>query len=357
MAIATDRSDRHARTFGGGHPCASTIQATVNPREANLMLRLSMSLGDLASIRFAISPAWELVASLRVLRDPGAHAVHLPWVTRHRAAVLAAPDLRELRDLVIAPDHKLPGFLAPAPHSPVAEPEAEFAAVRQTPAAIVRQELETVYGDRLPASLTDLRRAPRRTLPVIVAQMRAYWTLTLGPYWGRIRGILEGDVMFRARRLADDGPHRMFPELDPAISWSADVLSVDRPNLDLAYALGGRGLVLVPSLFAWPNVFVKASEPWAPVLRYPARGVGSMWHSDAPTADLALVIGQARATLLAELTTPSTTTTLARRTGLTPSGVSAHLSRLVTAGLVTRQRAGRLVFYARTRRGDALLGD
>jgi DNA-binding MarR family transcriptional regulator len=69
------------------------------------------------------------------------------------------------------------------------------------------------------------------------------------------------------------------------------------------------------------------------------------------------VIGQARAALLVELTTPSTTTSLARRTGLTPSGVSAHLSRLAAAGLVTRQRSGRLVFYVRTRRGDVLLGD
>ncbi|GAB3147716.1 DUF5937 family protein [Micromonospora sonneratiae] len=321
------------------------------------MLRMSLSLADLASVRFAISPAWEVVASLRVLRDPGAHAVHLPWVTQHRAAVLASPGLRQLRDLVIAPQRHLPGFLAPAPHSPVAEPEAEFAAVRETPAAVVREELETVYGDRLPASLSDLRRAPRRTLPVIVGQMRTYWGLTLAPYWGRIRGILESDVMFRARRLADDGPHRMFPELNPAISWSNDILSVDRPDLDRDYELGGRGLVLVPSLFAWPNVFVKASEPWAPVLRYPTRGIGSMWHSDPPAADLAPVIGQARATLLVELTTPSTTTALARRTGLTPSGVSAHLSRLVTAGLVTRQRAGRLVFYVRTPRGNALLGN
>jgi DNA-binding transcriptional ArsR family regulator len=328
----------------------------MNPRGADLMLRMSLSLADLASVRFAISPAWEVVASLRVLRDPGAHAVHLPWVTRHRATVLASPALHQLRDLVIAPQRHLPGFLAPAPHSPVAEPEAEFAAVRQTPAAVVREELERVYGDRLPASLSDLRRAPRRTLPMIVDEMRAYWGLTLAPHWGRIRGILEADVMFRARRLADDGPHRMFPELDPAISWSHDVLSVDRPNLDQDYELGGRGLVLVPSLFAWPNVFVKASEPWAPVLRYPARGVGSMWHSDPPAVDLAPVIGQARATLLAELTTPSTTTSLAHRTGLTPSGVSAHLSRLVTAGLVTRQRAGRLVFYVRAPRGDTLLG-
>lgn len=321
------------------------------------MLKMSLSLADLANVRFAISPAWEVVASLRVLRDPGAHAVHLPWVIRHRATVLASPQLRELRDLIIAPERHLPGFLAPAPLSPVADPEAEFAEVRETPAAVVREELAAVYGDRLPASLSDLRRAPRRNLPLIVNQMRTYWGLTLAPYWERIRGILEGDVMFRARRLADAGPHRMFPDLDPAVSWSDDVLSVDRPNLDRDYELGGRGLVLVPSLFAWPNVFVKAAEPWAPVLRYPTRGVGSMWQAPSPAPDLAPVIGQARAALLVELTTASTTTSLARRTGLTPSGVSAHLARLVNAGLVTRQRAGRLVFYMRTPRGDVLLGD
>ncbi|MFY1693110.1 hypothetical protein [Plantactinospora sp. WMMB782] len=38
------------------------------------------------------------------------------------------------------------------------------------------------------------------------------------------------------------------------------------------------------------------------------------------------------------------------------SGVSAHLARLAAAGLVARQRAGRLVFYVRTARADALFG-
>ncbi|GAA4608573.1 DUF5937 family protein [Actinoplanes octamycinicus] len=279
-----------------------------------------MSAADLAGVRFAISPAWEVVASLRVLRDPGAHAVHLPWVTRHRDAVLAAAGLRELRDLVLTPERHLPGFLAPVPHTPVADPRAEFAAVDG-------------YGD----------------------QMRAYWDLALAPYWDRMRGILEADVMYRARRLADAGPQAMFAELDAAISWTDGVLSVDRPGLDLEYLLGGRGLVLVPSLFAWPHVYVKAAEPWAPVLRYPARGVGAMWHDAPPAADLAAVLGRARATLLAELATPSTTTSLARRTGLAPGGVSAHLARLVTAGLAARQRAGRQVFYVRTARGDALV--
>ncbi|WIM93194.1 DUF5937 family protein [Actinoplanes oblitus] len=309
------------------------------------MLRMSLSPADLAGVRFGISPAWEVVASLRVLRDPGAHAVHLPWMTRHREAVLAAPELRELRDLVITPRRQLPGFLAPAPLSPVAEPAAEFAAVRATPAATVREDLAAVFGERAPAVTPD----------AIADQMRWYWERALAPYWPRMRGILEGDVMYRARRLADAGPQAMFRELDPAVSWSDDVLSVDRPALDVGYRLGGRGLVLVPSLFAWPNVFVKAAEPWAPVLRYPARGVGAMWHDDPPAADLAAVLGRARATLLTELATPSTTTSLARRTGLAPGGVSAHLARLVAAGLAVRQRSGRQVYYLRTARGDALV--
>ena len=34
---------------------------------------------DLLRTRFAVSPLFELAASVRVLRDPGAHSVHLPW--------------------------------------------------------------------------------------------------------------------------------------------------------------------------------------------------------------------------------------------------------------------------------------
>ena len=36
--------------------------------------------GDLAHLRFAVSPLWETVASLRAVADPGRHAVHLPWI-------------------------------------------------------------------------------------------------------------------------------------------------------------------------------------------------------------------------------------------------------------------------------------
>ena len=35
---------------------------------------------DLARVRFAISPLFELAASWQVLRDPAQHSIHRPWV-------------------------------------------------------------------------------------------------------------------------------------------------------------------------------------------------------------------------------------------------------------------------------------
>ena len=107
-------------------------------------------------------------------------------------------------------------------------------------------------------------------------------------------------------------------------------------------------------MFTWPHVFVKAGEPWQPVIRYSARGFGQLWESSRAASDLSAVLGLTRARLLDELADPVSTTQLARSTGLAPGGISAHLSRLTRAGLVARHRVGRQVMYARTERGEAL---
>jgi DNA-binding transcriptional ArsR family regulator len=51
---------------------------------------------------------------------------------------------------------------------------------------------------------------------------------------------------------------------------------------------------------------------------------------------------------------PAATTDLARRHGLAPSTVSAHLSVLREAGLLVSRRQGYRVLYGRTALGDAL---
>src|SRR6266508_3078086 len=50
--------------------------------------------------------------------------------------------------------------------------------------------------------------------------------LELAPHWERIRDLLDGDIAFRARRLADGGLERLFADLDPSIRFDGDTLEV-----------------------------------------------------------------------------------------------------------------------------------
>ena len=96
--------------------------------------------------------------------------------------------------------------------------------------------------------------------------------------------------------------------------------------------------------------------PWQPTVAYPARGIGGLWSETsgrAPDA-LARLLGRGRAAVLAGLTEPASTTGLAERLGLAPSSVSAHLSALRDAGLLTSHRYGHQVLYERTPLGIAL---
>ncbi|HKN79743.1 MAG TPA: hypothetical protein VJZ98_00255 [Actinomycetota bacterium] len=52
------------------------------------MIRVHFSPEDLAEIRFAFSPTWELVISaMKALENPAKHALHLPWVQEARTAI------------------------------------------------------------------------------------------------------------------------------------------------------------------------------------------------------------------------------------------------------------------------------
>ena len=319
------------------------------------MLDLAFSTEDLAHMRFAFSPSWEIVASMRVLENPGEHALHLPWIKRASAAVAEAGlDLGLLHDLV--PVRHLPGFLAATPKTPVPELADELADLRDVPAKVVRRELDAMDPPRSPA-LNRLYRDPEAGLERLAALMERYWNLVLAADWPRIRALLEGDVLHRSRLLATGGAAELFADLTPMVSWQGGTLKVAHRHLHAAVPLHGRGLVLVPSAFVWPRVFSKTDPRWQPVLRYPPRGIATLWESGTATAPgaLAAVVGRGRAALLAELAAPASTVELARRTALTPGAVSQHLGVLKAAGLVTGHRVGRHVLYARTTTAESLV--
>jgi DNA-binding transcriptional ArsR family regulator len=311
---------------------------------------------DVATVRFAISPLMELHNSVRALDHPEAKSLHLPWVaaTRERVADLDIGVLRALqRSRAYTPD-----FINPPPSSPLGNLEDELAEMLATPADQVRAEVRRVYAPApLPPLLQPFDDDPPAAVAALAGLLRAYWSRALAPHWPRIRALLDGDILHRARQLADGGAQRLFADIHPELRFADDTLFIDMP-FDGHLDLDGRGLLFVPSAFTWPRPAAAIEAPWQPFVVYPARGIASLWEPGraAPPAALAALLGRRRASVLAALHAPRSTTELARALELSPGSVSQHLSVLRDAGLVNAHRVGRLVLYVRSPIGDGLIG-
>lgn len=318
------------------------------------MLRLKFEVADLARTRFAISPMLELIAGLRLLRDPGRAGPHVPWL---RDALAVAHELDISSVLVLTPSSGyIPDFLTPPATSPVATFEQEIERVRATPPDVVDREVRALFrGRRPPAAAAALLADPRGSLRALAKLLGAWWRRALEPHWPRVQSLLEADLAHRARRLTGGGAAALFADLHPALVWEEGRLDA-RVTFDAEVSLAGRGLVIVPSAFYWQDVGPIIDPPWQPTLIYPARGLELLWQPGAATPQsLARVIGRSRARLLSALDAPRSTTELARGLGLTPGAVSQHLGALRAAGLVTATRHGHEVLYLRTHVSEGLL--
>jgi len=319
-------------------------------------VRIQLGGTELARVRFAVSPVYETVMALDVLRRPGVHAVHVPWARGARLLLADEPGLALLWALV-GNDRTKPSFLMPAPDSRLPDLDTELRRVRATPAARVREDLEPLMA-KPTRVLREFHDDPRAGLPYVVSALRSCHELIVAPHWTRMVRLLDADIAHRAATLADGGVERLFADLHPEVGW-VDGELVIYPNRTLRttrVTLSGRGLVLCPSVFCWPRVTTAVRPAGPGTLRYPARGVATLWESTGQTTDaLAALIGRTRATMLVLLAQPATTTDLATRLAVTPGAVSQHLGVLRDAGLVATRRDGRAVLHLRTDRADALL--
>jgi Family of unknown function (DUF5937)/Helix-turn-helix domain len=309
---------------------------------------------DLLECRFAISPLLETCAAVRTLAHPAGHALHLPWLRVARTR-LAALDLGPL--LALMPEGGyMPDFLTPPPTGPLAGIEEELARVRATPPTIVRRELRwSVQGREVSVAVVEMLAAPAEARDRLADLLAACFTHLVAPYWDRLGDLLDGDIRYRARRLGTGGLAALIDDLHPQVRYAdGNVLIAKSP--DAVRRVKESGLLLVPSAFTWPTVRVAYDPPWQPTIVYPARGTGALWEPRiADDAALARLLGRTRARLLAELAEPATTTELAQRHRMAAGGLSAHLTALRDAGLVSGERHGRHVRYERTPLGHALV--
>ncbi|MFJ4673218.1 ArsR/SmtB family transcription factor [Kitasatospora purpeofusca] len=325
------------------------------------MHRFKLGLADLATTWFACSPVQEAALSLRMWTHPGHFPLQSAAFERLRPA-FERLDSALLLSLVSV--HRwIPDFLTPRPATPWPDFRTELAAVRALPPERLRPELEQTFLPHhrsLPPLLAAGLADPARLLARIADALEEYWECCLAPgWWPQARAVLEADLVYRSRVLAQQGAAALFADLDHRLRWTDGLLSVDRrwKQWDGEITVDGRGLVLVPTFFA-RGAITMISNDRAPQISYPARGQAGMAAPASPATPRALeqLLGAPKTRLLALLAEPASTTDLAYRLGVTPAAISQHLAVLHRTGLVNRARHGRSVLYSRSPLGDELSG-
>jgi DNA-binding transcriptional ArsR family regulator len=200
---------------------------------------------------------------------------------------------------------------------------------------------------------------PEDSLKRLVDTLQRYHDLTIAPYWPRIQEHLEGDTIKRGQALALGGVEALLSNLHPKASYCGGGLELEK-TYEAVVEPAGRGITLVPCVFAWPRVDVLVQPGYQPTLAYGPRGVANLWISSSPAPNgtaLEAALGAGRASVLKSLAPmPSTTTELANQLRLSPAAISAHLTRLKAAELVEPHRSGRNVYYRLSYAGESLLG-
>ena len=323
------------------------------------MLRFVVGAEDLLRTRFALSPIFELHHLIRALASPHRQGVPEAWLARLRprfAPLRTDPALEAI--LALHMPRSGATFFSPPPGGPAQTIEDDLAALRAAPPAAVQAEIGFYLrlGRDVSTAGRSVLTAPD-VLDRLAGLLAAAWVALLADDWPRLRLLCERDVVHRVGELGRAGWAAALAGLHPKVRWrdgGIDVQVRARREIDL----DGAGLLLVPSVFVWPELAVYAEEPWPKAIVYPARGVGTLLEHGPPEAPahLSALLGRSRALLLVTLADPASTSQLARAFGMATGAVGDHLAVLHRARLVERARSGRSVLYRRTPLGDDLVG-
>ncbi|MEP6798036.1 MAG: DUF5937 family protein [Lapillicoccus sp.] len=322
------------------------------------MIQLRLSAADLGRLRFAYSPLAEIAESLSCLGRGQAPAPLRGWLEATRP-LLGGLDV-PLLHAVVPPHLSMPSFFFTGSRGPGSHLDRQLEDVMAISPQAFREDLLDVWGGhQVPAVLEALLAEDDGGARHLAAELAAYWAVALAPHWSRMRAVLDADVAYRAGRLTTGGIEALLADLHPELSLHGYALHIDKPRWSNDEDLTGAGLVLVPSVFSWPNLIVETGMHGLPSLTYGARGVATLWESDAPDDSdeeaLGALLGRSRAAVLVAVGLPRSTSELAVELQQSPPAVSAHLSVLRRCGLVRSWRSGRRVLYERTPLATSIL--
>lgn len=331
-------------------------------------MRLHLDSADVARTRVTTSwgPLAETVLSLGLLRDGRDDRAYGLWRSSSRDVVgtRAAQLARYL--------HPMPGLVVDLMtligHARSFEDGCR--SLLSLEPQRVRHELSAYSLEHLPTWLRGLEGGTvdaRRTLAGVLAQVHA---ATVAPYWPAMLDHLAAERARLARLLAESGVEGLLAGTHPGLSWHDAVVEIPSAAPWTAEALdadlGGRGLVVVPSVFHRGGPTPYFPVDGGPVLLLvPALSdpdaARKLWRGRTlDRAALGRLIGGTRARVLRVVAdgglVGATTGEVARRLDVAVSSASEHLAALRGAGLLASRRDRNSVVHTVTPLGVRLLG-
>lgn len=312
---------------------------------------------DISTIRFGISPGFELVGAVRTIQSPHTAPLHWGWLKTLGKNVPS--QALKLMSLVCGSRSYFPDFLTAAPSGDMT-PETELDRMSKVNDARIHEDLHkraTLSDGAEAALLIRLADDPADTRGRIIGAWEQLWDSLMTPVWPQIHRLLQADVSVRARRSSTTGVGSMVRTLHSTITWDAPTIQVKTTGYSDEVDCGGTGLVLVPSVFA-PTDFcaLLTTTEIQPTIFYPAHGIYETWHltSTRTAQGLKALVGAVRAQLLLELNESLSTSECADLCDVAVSTAHHHLTVMRSAGLIDSAREGTRILHTRTPLGEAL---
>ncbi|GAA2069826.1 ArsR/SmtB family transcription factor [Actinomadura alba] len=251
-------------------------------------------------------------------------------------------------------------------------PVGEFAAMMLRPLLRERGRPGDLSNPRVRAGITALARArgPATVRVVrlllddaetaresLVAVLSHCWSLFFQAEWEQAAPVLRREVLARSRLCAQSGPLLALRDLSPAVDVAPDGRIVIDKVQSKRLATARRGLVLVPTVFGDPHVYV-ADEPDRPVVvHYPFPAPSRAADRRSTWQRLSVLANPARLEVCRAIAVePRSAREIARHWRFTEAAVTKHLSKLRAAGLVRTERAGHFVRYSLDTEAIEMLG-
>jgi DNA-binding transcriptional ArsR family regulator len=199
---------------------------------------------------------------------------------------------------------------------------------------------------------------------LLAAGLVACHRVAVAPYWTALRSQLDLVRAQYANTVMEGGVDALLAGLSPQpVRWRPPVLELPYPRR-VEVHLGGRGLILVPTVFSWRR-FSLLYDPYddeavprlaVPAVTDPAAGA-ALWHTAGTVTDdpLGALLGRTRAAALRVAAGGCSTTELAARLGVSAPAISQHTKALRDARLITTSRRGSSVLHTATALGRELL--